>query len=251
MEIAQYLQRIGMDNTKGGGLKTLSQLQLQHMLHVPFENLDVIHHIPIPLDVNTYYRKVVLNHRGGFCYELNGLFNWLLQSLGFHSGLVSATINRPDGSWAKAGSHACIIVKLDQPYLVDVGFGDSARIPLPLTGETREDVSGVYRVVKVRESIYDLQRQGNKEWDTLFRLNAEPRKLTDFEEASHFNQTSPKSHFTKKEIVSLATSQGRITLSGNSLIITSDEVRQKSIVSENDKPSFLERHFNIRFNHPC
>ncbi|GAA0592793.1 arylamine N-acetyltransferase [Virgibacillus siamensis] len=250
MEIDKYLQRIGIGNTKGIGLETLSQLQLQHMLHVPFENLDVMHHIPIPLDVETYYKKIVLNQRGGFCYELNGLFNWLLQNLGFKSHFISGTINRPDGSWAKNGSHATQIVNLDQAYLVDVGFGDSARVPIPLTGETREDISGVYRAIKLREKIFDLQRKENEyEWNTLFRFDITPRKLTDFDEACHFNQTSSKSHFTQKEIVSLATLDGRMTFSGNSLIATHHGEKQKTTVSNSKKSSVLEQYFGIHFNH--
>ncbi|TCP31516.1 N-hydroxyarylamine O-acetyltransferase [Scopulibacillus darangshiensis] len=249
MKIDQYLQRIGVDEIIAINLEYLKQLQFRHMLHIPFENLDVICHVPIPLDVETYYEKVVLNHRGGFCYELNGLFYWLLQNLGFKSRLVSGTINRPDGSWALAGSHACLIVEIDQPYLVDVGFGDSARTPLPLTGETREDVSGIYRVVKVKENIYDLQRQKDSyEWDTLYRIDSRPKKLTAFAEACHFNQTSPKSHFTQREIVSIGTMDGRITLSGNSLTITNNGKKEKVPVSVAEKTSILEKYFQIRLN---
>ncbi|GGJ99925.1 acetyltransferase [Lentibacillus kapialis] len=250
MKVDQYLQRIGFDDTKEINLETLHQLQLQHMLHVPFENLDVIYNVPIPLDIETYYNKIVLNQRGGFCYELNGLFNWLLQKRGFKSHFISATINRPDGSWAKEGSHAAQIVELDQPYLVDVGFGDSVRMPIPLTGETREDISGVYRAINVRKNIFDLQRaEGENKWNTLFRFDITPRKLTDFEEASHFNQTSPKSHFTQKEIVSLATPDGRMTLSGNSLIVTRDGEKEKTTVNSSDKLSVLENYFGINLHY--
>lgn len=247
MKVNPYLQRIGAGNPKQINLQTLSLLQLQHMLNIPFENLDVIQHVPIPLDVEAYYRKVVLNQRGGFCYELNGLFNWLLQNVGFNSRIVSGTINRSDGSWAKTGSHACIIVELEQLYLVDVGFGDSARIPLPLTEEIREDTSGSYRVVTVEEGIYDLQRQKEQEeWNTLYRIDLAPRKLADFEEACHFNQTSPESHFTQKEIVTIAILDGRITLSGNSLTITRHGEKQQMTISDSEKMSVLEKYFYIR-----
>ncbi|ASK64375.1 arylamine N-acetyltransferase [Virgibacillus phasianinus] len=245
MKVEQYLKRISTNNNDIS-LKTLNHLQLQHMLHVPFENLDVIHQIPIALDVETYYRKIVINHRGGFCYELNGLFNWLLQRLGFNSRIVSATVQRPDGSWAFEGSHACLIVELDQPYLVDVGFGDSARFPLPLTGEARKDISGTYRLMKVQDGIYDLQRQNKNEWDTLYRLDTKGKKLAEFEDACQFNQTSPESHFTQKKIVSIATSNGRVTLSGNSLILTHNGERQKTKVEAGEEPTVLKKYFDIK-----
>jgi len=249
MDIEQYLQRIGLNEAGECNLDTLHQLVQQHMFQVPFENLDVIHHVPIPLDVERYYQKVVLNYRGGFCYELNGLFNWLLQNIGFDSRLISATVNGPSGAWSLEGSHACLIVELDQPYLVDVGFGDSARMPLPLTGETRKDISGMYRVIKLEENIYDLQRKETEdEWNTLYRLDSRERDLTEFQVPCHFNQTSPESPFTQKEIASLATSDGRITLSEDSLIITSHGEKQKMHVSDSEKPTILQKYFKIDLN---
>lgn len=248
MEIDTYLQRIGLNHAKEANLETLSELQMQHMLHVPFENLDVMGQIPIPLDVESFYNKIVLDRRGGFCYEMNGLFHWLLTSLGFDSHFVSGTIQRADGTWAREGSHATIIVDLDQPYLVDVGFGDAVRVPLPLTGESRDDVSGTYRAVKVQENIFSLQRSTDdqgRDWKTLYRFETTPRALTDFEEASHFNQSSPKSHFTQKEIVSLATPEGRVSLSGNSFIVTYRGEKKTSDIRDVDKPSVLEQYFGI------
>src|SRR5690625_4506003 len=102
VHLDDYLQRIGI--TRNGlspdKFEALKQLQLHHLLHVPFENLDVIRGIPIILDVRAFYEKVVTNHRGGYCYELNGLFNWLLQQLGYDCYLVAATVLRPDGTFA-------------------------------------------------------------------------------------------------------------------------------------------------------
>lgn len=248
MDLNQYLRRIDVDEMKDHSLKELSKLQNQHMLHVPFENLDVMHQVVIPLDVETYYKKVVVNQRGGFCYELNGLFNWLLLKLGFQSLLVSATVNRPDGSWARAGSHACMIVELDQPYLVDVGFGDSARTPLPLSGEMREDVSGAYRIQKISAQTYDIEckRADDDNWNTLLRVDMNPMELKDFQASCHFNQTSQDSPFTQKEIVTLATSEGRITLSGNTLTITNHGEKQQEPISNGQKSSVLEKYFHIR-----
>lgn len=246
MNVNEYLRRIGIDKVEEANEKTLAHLQLQHMLHIPFENLDVMRNVPIPLDVTTYYEKVVSNHRGGFCYELNGLFNWLLHNVGFTNHLVAGTVRRPDGGWAKEGSHAAQIVELDQPYLVDVGFGDSARVPIPLTGELREDVSGVYRAVQVKDHIFDLQRaDGDANYNTLLRFDITPKELPDFEEVCRFNQTSPESHFTQKELVTIATPDGRITLSDNHLITTRNGEKQKATVSEDEKPAILQQFFGI------
>lgn len=246
LNIDDYLQRIHARKKSEKDLSFLKELQEQHMLTVPFENLDVIHKIPIPLNVESYYQKVIEQKRGGFCYELNGLFHWLLQSLGFRCRLIAGTVKRPDGGWALSESHATQIVYLDQPYLVDVGFGDSARIPLPLSGEEREDVSGKYRVIHVRDSLYDLQKTIEKdEWSTLYRFDMQEKELKDFTEVCHFNQTSPDSHFTQKLIVTLATETGRITLSGNELTETSHGDKRKISINDSEVQGVLEKHFGI------
>ncbi|KZE39883.1 acetyltransferase [Bhargavaea cecembensis] len=246
MEVERYLQRINWSGPDEVNLETLLQLQEHHMLHIPFENLDVIRKVRIPLDVEAYFRKVVLNHRGGFCYELNGLFNWLLQSLGFNSRLASATVRRPDGGWTLSGSHACVIVEMEKPYLVDVGFGDSVRVPLPLTGEERNDVSGTYRLAKLEDGCFDLQKWQNENgWETLYRLDTDLRSLNDFDEVCQYNQTSPQSPFTRRPLVTLATPDGRLTLSGNTLTTTSLDKKHKTVIDDKDMPTVLQQDFGI------
>lgn len=247
MDIKRYLARIGVEDTGKADLELLGRLQEQHMLHIPFENLDVMRKVPIGLDPAGYYEKVVEHHRGGFCYELNGLFNWLLAELGYNTRLIAATVLRPDGTWAMEKSHAAQIVELDQPYLVDVGFGDSARVPIPLTGEAKEDVSGVYRAVEVEEGIYQLQRKGESGWHALLKFDLTPRKLAEFEEACGFNQTSPESNFTQKQIVTIAVPDGRITLSDDKLTITRNGEKECFSVSDGERTSVLNKYFGIRF----
>ena len=83
MNLHQYLQRIDYKGSLKPSLKTLANLQKQHLLHIPFENLDIAAGVPIELDINRIYKKVIMNKRGGFCYELNRLFCELLTQLGF------------------------------------------------------------------------------------------------------------------------------------------------------------------------
>lgn len=246
MEAERYLQRINWSGPIKVNRETLVQLQEYHMLNVPFENLDVIQKVQLPLDVEAYFRKVVLKHRGGFCYELNGLFNWLLQSLGFNSRLASATVKRPDGGWTLSGSHACLIVELEKPYLVDVGFGDSVRVPLPLSGEEREDVSGTYRLAKLEDGCFNLQKWQNENgWETLYRLDTSLRSLNDFEEVCQYNQTSPQSPFTRRPLVTLATPAGRLTLSGNKLTTTRRDKKHQTVIDDKDMPTVLKQYFGI------
>ncbi|WLR50774.1 arylamine N-acetyltransferase [Bacillus tianshenii] len=245
MRVIDYLQRIGMGSISEANYKNLHALQKSHMYSIPFENLDVLNGVPIIPNVEKIYEKVIKRKRGGFCYELNGLFHWLIVQLGYEASLVSATVQIDDDKWSPVGSHASIIVYLDQPYLIDVGFGDSFRQPLPLTGEEYTDVSGTYRVVKLEEESFELQKKDRNGWRTQFRFTTEGKALYEFEEMCHYNQTSPDSHFTRNRIVTIATNAGRITLSDDSLTITVREAKTKKSIQEAEVKGLLREYFAI------
>ncbi len=227
-------------------LENLAFLQEKHMLHIPFENLDVISKTPIITDLERIFEKVVINLRGGFCYELNGLFGWLLREIGYDAHYVGATVKKPDGSWTIEGSHATNLVYLDgETYLVDVGFGDSVRKPVPLSGEVVQDVSGEYRALQIDEAHYDLQRFEDNQWQTLHRVSTVPKEFHEFAPMCEFNQTSPESPFTHKRLVTIATKEGRKTLSDSTLIVTENGQKTKETIAEEDLPMLLQQHFYL------
>ncbi|MBM7646659.1 N-hydroxyarylamine O-acetyltransferase [Scopulibacillus daqui] len=246
MNTEEYLERFKAVPPLQIDLSSLSRLQYLHITHIPFENLDVIHQIPITLNIENLYCKVVKQQRGGFCYELNGLFQQLLDQLGFNSYLIAGTVYAGDGKWAKEESHAAIIVELDKPYLVDVGFGDSFRQPIPLSGEIATDISGSYRIIEESQGVYLLQRKrGGEEWQIQHRFTCSPRSLTSFNDACRYNETSPDSPFTKEILVTIATEKGRDTLSGDTLTITNGQNKMKKHISKDQLEQVLKKHFKI------
>ncbi len=103
MNIKAYLDRINVKSIEKPDLKYLTKLKEQHLLHIPFENLDVIDQNPIILDTNRFFDKLINKRRGGFCFELNGLFNKLLKEIGFQVKLVPAKVRTENSSWAESG----------------------------------------------------------------------------------------------------------------------------------------------------
>ncbi|MXQ54205.1 arylamine N-acetyltransferase family protein [Shimazuella alba] len=152
MDIKNYLTRIGVTGNIKNSLEDLAQIQENHVTHIPFENLDIIQGIPLSFDINHLYQKIVNHQRGGVCYELNGLFHFFLQELGFAVSMRAATVYL-NGSWFKQGSHLTNIVCLNEVYyLVDVGFGgNTPSKPIPLTGEEIHILNAYYRVKPFRE----------------------------------------------------------------------------------------------------
>ncbi|MGH2317905.1 arylamine N-acetyltransferase family protein [Planococcus sp. SE5232] len=245
MNTTDYLKRFKASPVQEHYLQNLAELQSLHMQNIPFENLDVIRRTPIYLNINSIYDKIVNQHRGGYCYEINGLFHWLLNELGFDAKLISATVQKPDGTWSKADTHAAILVELDTLYLVDAGFGDSTISPIPLGGERHTDHSGTYRVEHVDEVYYDLIRETEDTEKTLYRFSIEAKQLADFHEGCVFNQVSQESPFTHDDLVTRATENGRVTLSGSQLTRSENGKKEKTELSAAEKQSVLKEEFGI------
>lgn len=225
----------------------LEQLHERHLLKVPFENLDIHLGRPIHLDIPSLFEKIVRHKRGGFCYELNHLFHWLLRSLGFDSSLVSARVRNKQGGFHPEFDHLALIVTLDQPYLADVGFGNAFRRPLPLSGEAREEIDGVYRVKHLENGEFAMQRLSDGNWADAYRFTLVPRRIEEFLEMCGYHQTSPDSPFTRNRICSRATHSGRITLTDTALKVTENgEQKTHPVKSEKEWAALLSEHFGIR-----
>jgi N-hydroxyarylamine O-acetyltransferase len=201
------------------------------MLSVPFENLDIPLGNKITLSVPSLYEKIVQRQRGGFCYELNGMFAWLLEQLGFNVTLHSARVFDGDEPGPEF-DHLVLLVQLEEHWLIDVGFGDSFLEPLPLTdnGENRQGERW-YRLSKIENEWTVLRKDINSSWEPQYLFTLIHRQFADFSEMCEYHQTSQDSSFTQKRICSLATKNGRISLSNMRLIITESDTRKEMVMS--------------------
>ncbi|MCR6484247.1 arylamine N-acetyltransferase [Amycolatopsis sp. OK19-0408] len=227
MDVDAYLARLGVDRPAAADLATLRLLQERHLLAVPFENLSIHLGEPVELTEDALFDKIVRRHRGGFCYELNGLFAALLRALGYDAELHAAQVFHPDGTPGPPLDHAAIVVSLAEPWLVDVGFGKFSRLPLRLSGvDAQPDPGGDFLLLDAPHGDVDVLLDGVPQ----YRLERRPRPLADFVPMAWWQATSPASHFTKSLTCSRPTSQGRVTLSGDRLIETVDGVRHEVVL---------------------
>jgi N-hydroxyarylamine O-acetyltransferase len=245
LHIHDYLKRINYQGSLEPTLQTLQALHEAHMLAVPFENLDIHLGRKILLDEESLWQKIIEQGRGGFCYELNGLFVWLLRTLGFQVDLLSAGVAHPSGGFGPEFDHLTLLVHLAEDWLADVGFGDSFRHPLRMQPScTQAQEWGSYRLE--REQEYWILQTRDEAWKPAYRFTLQPHTLTDFTEMCHYQQTSPASHFTQKRICSIATRSGRMTLSDQRLIITTDGERKEHILtSQEEYSAALAEYFGI------
>lgn len=137
MNLEAYFQRIGFTGRARADLDTLNALHRAHADAIPFEDIDVQLRRRIDISPEAIFDKLVARRRGGWCYEQNGLMDWALREIGFDvTRVAGAVMRRPDGLF---GNHLCLLVRLDDPWLVDVGFGGSLAAPMPLRAGARAD----------------------------------------------------------------------------------------------------------------
>lgn len=206
-QIDAYLERIGMKGISlEQSLAYLAKLQYAHITHIPFENLDIMAGIPLSLDRETLFEKVVHRKRGGVCSELNTLYNWLLESLGFQvTSYVSRIIaeSRP----IQAASHRIMAVACDgESYLTDVGFNyQHHRTPMLLVENvTHDDGDCQYRLEQDDFFGWIMwQKRPQSGWRKKLSFTETPQLDLDFIYPTFFAQEHPDSAINKATKVSL------------------------------------------------
>jgi len=242
----KYLNRLQLDYPPKTDLQGLTQLVQQHLRQIPFENLDIHLKNPILLELEKLSLKIIDGNRGGFCYELNGLFHHLLEALGYNATLISAQVYEKDGTYSPEFDHAAVLVELEgRTYLVDVGFGDFTTIPLAIdTIEMQHDKLHPYQI-RHMDSQYTVSIIKSHETTPMYKFRKTPRSLEEFKERCQFHQEDPKSHFHRKKMITKMTTSGRITLTSDHLIVHEHERKCKEPVSGLQFDQYLYRYFKI------
>lgn len=248
LDLAAYLRRIGYEGAVAPSEECLRRLHRAHMMAVPFENLDIGLKRPILLDEKRFFDKIVRRRRGGFCYELNGLFAALLREVEFRVTPLSARVFGEGGREGREFDHLTLRVDLGEPWLADVGFGDSFLEPLQLREGFEQEQQGVMYRLEAGERWKFLRREAGS-WKPLYDFTLVPRTLSEFTAACHHTQTSPESWFTQRRMCSRPTQEGRVTLSDLRLITTRDGQKQeRELRSEDEFRAVLREFFDVELD---
>ncbi|MFD8392830.1 arylamine N-acetyltransferase [Streptomyces sp. NPDC059680] len=234
-QVEAYLRRIGAEHPQKPTGRALRELQLRHLRTVPFENLSIHLGEEIVLEEERLLDKVIGRGRGGFCYELNGLFGALLTALGYEVDLLAARVYGDEGRLGIPYDHLALRVRTVEgdTWLADVGFGAHSHYPLRYAErEEQVDPGGVFRVVEAGPDAAGASggSAGDGDLDVIrdarpqYRLETRPRALGDFVAGAWWHSTSPLSHFTRSLVCSRVTEDGgRVTLSGRVLTTTAGD----------------------------
>jgi N-hydroxyarylamine O-acetyltransferase len=262
MDPERYLARVGVDagTVDRPDCETLARLQSAHVTTTPFETLS-INGDPfdeqsgegVSLALPDLYEKLVERRRGGFCFELNGLFGWLLRELGYDPDRVAAMVLDEDGAAHPPANHLTHVVELDRRYVVDVGMGTpTMRRPTPLDGTAVEDDVGVeWRAVESERPDADYLTQyrgpGEEAWNDRYVFRDRLREMEYFAATCEYLATAPESGFVGDPVVSIATDRGHAKLGPETLTRTVHGEERERSVDRAEWFETLQAEFGIEF----
>jgi N-hydroxyarylamine O-acetyltransferase len=228
-EVRSYLNRIGYEGPIDGSASALAALQECHLHSVPYENLDILNGIPLSLEINDLFGKIVARGRGGYCFELNALFGWLLRELGYSVTDYMARFWRDEPNPPPKRRHHVLKVEAEDAfYLCDVGVGGIVpRRPIQMI-ELLEHQQGdeCYRLEREPYFGWMLCEKKHGQWSRLYSFTEEPQLPKDFIMATYWCENSPDSIFKRNVMVAKRTDNGRNTIAGEEFrIFTSEGVQ--------------------------
>jgi N-hydroxyarylamine O-acetyltransferase len=246
VDLDAYLTRIGFGGFPKPDLTTLRSLQRCHLEHIAFENFDVQFGRRVTLDLEDAYAKLVTGGRGGWCYEMNGLFLWALESIGFRAMPMTGAMMRAQRGPSAIGSHLVLSVEFDQPYLVDVGLADGPTEPIPLKEDYYEHQLGTLRLERLSDGWWRVHKEApffSLSFDFQYQ-RTDWRMLT---EMCHWQQTSPDSRFVQNAICVKHLSGSVIALLGRALkTVDHGEVRTQLVNSAAEYVCTLQEKFGLK-----
>lgn len=250
-QVQGYLKRLDWQGELRADKACLDRLIYLHQCAVPFEDLDIMAgRLPVKLDRDSLYEKIVVKKRGGFCFELNGLFVLLLRAVGFEarSCICRVAANRTD---LGALTHEAVLVKLDgKRYLCDVGLGGPMAPFAVELSEERQTVFGeTYWIEPTHEGWFFQRRQGeNPEGDPVIIFSPQAFLPQDFEPMCQFLTNDPTRVFRVHRMVNRRAKDGYRNLRDNTLVVRDGDGRREITFTDEELPEILRQWFDLELD---
>lgn len=252
LKLEKYLKRIHYSGEVGASIEVLKRIHQLHPQYIPFENIDSYTGKVPSLDLEDIFQKLVLESRGGYCYEQNLLLSEILKYLGFKVELqLGRVVWRRDENSNAAKTHLLLIVEVnDQKYLVDCGFGTATLTgPLLLNDEEPQETPNEEFKISKKNNAYILWTWREK-WLPVYRFELEEVETLDLEVCNWYLATHPESNFRKNLIFSKVDENARYTFSDHTLNIRKKTDGKESVTIETEDQLFqmLKDVFGLKDN---
>jgi len=222
IDLDAYFDRVGYAGPRTPTLETLRAIHLGHAQAIPFENLNPLMKWPVRLDPQSLQQKLVVDGRGGYCFEQNLLLSHALQGVGFDVTWLAGRVawDAPENA-VRPRSHMLLLINLDHTsYIADAGFGG-----LTLTGPLRlqPDIEQTtphepFRLIGKGDEFL-MQAQFGGSWRTLYRFGLQEQFLADYEVTNWYLSNHPESRFVTQLIAARPDTSRRYALLNNELTV--------------------------------
>lgn len=217
--LEDYFKRIGFDGQVKTDLATLTALMRCHLFSIPFENIDVQKNRFVSLKPEDIVNKIIYSQRGGYCYEVNGVFAMALAAIGFKYQFCGG---RPMFyPTLRPKTHVVLAVNIaDEKFICDLGFGSfGIRAPISLNqlNQTIHQDYDQFELSKLDQDTYLIKAKVENEWKNQFCFDLYPMQWIDMTLPNYFNSTHPDTIFVQKLLVVKHNPDGRSILLDNQL----------------------------------
>lgn len=245
-ELDRYLARIKYRGVRTPDAATMADIQAAHLAAIPFENIDTQLGRPPGLDPHAAFSKLVEQRRGGWCYEMNGLFGRALRALGFSVTRLGGAVRREHGGDRTFASHLALRVDIDdEPWLADAGFAGSLDRPVrlregpagaaPLPGSLSRTDDGYWRIAVEGVGM-----------PMYYDFADAPADEVRFAELCHWQATAPESVFVQNLTVQRRLADAHVALRGKVLTrITLDGSEHRELESAAELVELLGTEFGL------
>ncbi len=242
-DVDKYLERIGMSRPEKLDKEYLDKLIVSHQMHVPFDTLDVgLLGKDISLNIEDLYNKIVINKRGGYCFEMNGLFIKLVQELGYEAYCVPCRVMQSEETVTPVLHRGNCVILDGKKYFFDVGFGGA--MP-PGTVEYKEDewqdINGEkYMMKRVGEYWFNLYRlseesETNNQPTITLQVGIAEYKPVDYVGPNMICGVGPDARFRTRQALNLRTKTGSVSLNGRELTVVDNHKKTVTTIENDDE----------------
>ena len=250
VDLDAYFKRIAYDGPRAPTLETLRALHEHHPAAIPFEAIDVMLDRGVDITPAAVDAKLIAARRGGYCFEQNGLFKRVLETIGFDVECLIARVKwqAPPDAPVRPRTHMGLRVTIDgTPWLADVGFGGCVSSePLRMdTSEPQKTRHVTFRLIPTADGL-NVEALLGAGWAPLYELGLEPQHDVDYVPANWFTATHPESHFRHQMMIARTTPEAQYALSNNRLTIrTPDGGEERRELSVDELAEVLRDLFGL------
>jgi len=254
LDLDNYFERIGYTGPRAPTLEVLKAIHRLHPRAIPFENLNPLTRRAVKLDLESVERKLVDDHRGGYCFEQNALLANVLIELGFQvTPLIGRVLWGREPDAVPPRTHMVLRIDLDnEAWIADVGFGSvTLTSPVRLTpGLAQRTDLGIFRLADASHDALYLEVQARDQtWSRVYRFDLHPVEWIDYETSNWYTSTSPEAIFANNLIVCRVLDDTRLALLNDQLNERAADgsiVREQRLASADELAACLHDRFGLK-----